>query len=407
MPAEFKLPLANFNDDPSFNFIGVFWQDAVAGSIAFLFMSQALIMRFLACRSVEEGRKAAAFNVLLVLPIAAVAVCCAGWIGRGMVTVQPGVLPADVQADNVFVLVVEVLSTTAGFGFFVAAVTAALMSSVDTYINASAAIAIHDIYRPMAQKLGLQKPESHYLKMARIFSVVATLLGVLAAWMFSLFQDLYSAHAFFQSTITPPLVACIFLGILWPRFNTQGAIATFVGGILFIVLGRIYPYQLIAPFAQGIPASSAGNAPYTYIGALYNLIACFGVGILVCWLSNKNRQDTSGLTIWSLAKARQTFKGSVPNDRPGSVLKKMPWQINANLPTGYVQVSPQQMDLLAAENHDLVYVRDNRTWLGGLRSAHARVLVGDVRLDKIQVSADIAAQAHLLPQRPLCVEKEF
>ena len=36
-PSE-KLPLANFNDPPDFNFVGIFWQDGVAGSIGFLFL---------------------------------------------------------------------------------------------------------------------------------------------------------------------------------------------------------------------------------------------------------------------------------------------------------------------------------------------------------------------------------
>ena len=42
------------------------WQDGVAGSIGFLFMNQGLIMRFMACKNVNEGRKAAAINILFV-----------------------------------------------------------------------------------------------------------------------------------------------------------------------------------------------------------------------------------------------------------------------------------------------------------------------------------------------------
>ena len=65
---EQKLPLAHFNHPPNFNFVGIFWQDGIAGSIGFLFLNQGLIMRFMAAKNVNEGRKAAAFNVLLVLP---------------------------------------------------------------------------------------------------------------------------------------------------------------------------------------------------------------------------------------------------------------------------------------------------------------------------------------------------
>ena len=50
-------------------------------------------MRFMAARSVNEGRKAAAFNVLLILPISAIVVSNAGWISRAIANGMPGVLP--------------------------------------------------------------------------------------------------------------------------------------------------------------------------------------------------------------------------------------------------------------------------------------------------------------------------
>ncbi len=81
---EQKLPLAHFNHPPDFNFVGIFWQDGIAGSIGFLFLNQGLIMRFMAAKSVNEGRKAAAVNVLLVFPISGIVGSNAGWIGRAI-----------------------------------------------------------------------------------------------------------------------------------------------------------------------------------------------------------------------------------------------------------------------------------------------------------------------------------
>ena len=39
LPTEWKMPLAKFNEPSSFNFVGIFWQDGVAGSIGFLFLN--------------------------------------------------------------------------------------------------------------------------------------------------------------------------------------------------------------------------------------------------------------------------------------------------------------------------------------------------------------------------------
>lgn len=407
LPAEFKLPLANFNDDPSFNFVGIFWQDAVAGSIGFLFMNQGLIMRFMACRSVNEGRKAAAFNVLIALPISALAVSNAGWIGRAITNTRPDVLPPDTVPDEVFVKVTALLTTPAGFGFFVAAVTAALMSTVDTLINAVAAVTINDVYRPLMERGGRPKPDDkHYLRAAMVVSALATVIGVGAAWGFSQFESLYEAHGFFQSTLTPPLVAAIFLAIFWRRFTTAGAIATFIAGGLMIVLGNRFPEIFIQPLAHGVPAPEEGT--YRYIGALWNLVACFGTGILVSLFTQRHdKEELDGLTIWSVESARKFFKGGEPNDKPGFTMK-LRWERHAELPHGCIQVDRETLEGLAAEGDDLVYVTDARGWLGGLRSAHGKVIAethdhGEV----VYVAPDLADAGHFVPGKMVKVIKEF
>ncbi len=89
LPNEFQMPLAKFNEPSSFNFVGIFWQDGVAGSIGFLFMNMGLIMRFMATKSVDEGRKAATFNILFMLPLSAIVVGNAGWIGKAISVSNP------------------------------------------------------------------------------------------------------------------------------------------------------------------------------------------------------------------------------------------------------------------------------------------------------------------------------
>ena len=39
------------------------------------------------------------------------------------------------------------------FGFIIAALCAALMSTADTLVNASSAIIVNDVYRPLAKKI--------------------------------------------------------------------------------------------------------------------------------------------------------------------------------------------------------------------------------------------------------------
>ena len=58
LPESHRLPFVHLTDDPKFNTAGLFWGEALAGSIAFSFMNQGFIMRYLAIKSVHDGRKA-------------------------------------------------------------------------------------------------------------------------------------------------------------------------------------------------------------------------------------------------------------------------------------------------------------------------------------------------------------
>ena len=398
---EFKLPLAHFNHPANFNFVGIFWQDGVAGSVGFLFMNQGLIMRFMACKSVHEGRKAAAFNVLVLLPISTIVVSNAGWTGKAISIVTPEAWNAATKLDHVFTQVAYLITgSEVVFAFVIAAVAAALMSTVDTLINAVAAVVINDVYRPLVKG----KDDKHYLKIAMIVSAGATVLGAVSTIFFNNFPTLYEAHGFFHSTMTPPLVVAIFLGIFWKRYNTPAALATFLGGAVLMAIGSKYPEIFISPFDHGIEFNP--ERPYSYIRALYNTLVCAGSGVIVGLLTTPpTEMKTEGLTVWSLDKTREFFKGSAPNDRPGQSIK-VQWALKEG-DKDTVGFSINDMEVMAADVGDLVYLADERKWLGGLKSIHS--VYGDSHTEDGTV---YITQAHVEmgmfdPERKLRAEKEL
>jgi SSS family solute:Na+ symporter len=434
LPTEWKLPMADFNQPANFNFVGIFWQDAIAGSIGFLFMNQGLIMRFMACKNVNEGRKAAAVNILFVLPISAIVVGNAGWIGKAISVVSPDIVSPSVSPDQIFVVVANIIASPGMFGFIMAALTAALMSTVDTLINATAAIFINDVYRPVQQFVKrnvMTDRDKKELRAARYASIGVTALGVLAVLAFKNFPTVYEAHGYFHSTLTPPLVVGIFLGVFWKRFTPAAVITTFVGGVALMILGARYPGLLIAPFDHGIEMDP--DHPYSYIRALYNTLVCMGAAVLVtittqwqrniCSMIRENQNqklimrilvtvillvysvvlfnilgltvqiasaigvlilvpitvtyyvkydekvNTNGLTAGSINIARNLFKGGEPNDQEGETVFVQLKQVDGE--DSVVQFSTKDMAIMKAEIGDLVYISDKRKWMGGLKSIHA------------------------------------
>jgi SSS family solute:Na+ symporter len=472
LPTEWKLPLAHFNEPPGFNFVGIFWQDGVAGSIGFLFMNMGLIMRFMACKSVNEGRKAAAFNILFMLPISAIVVGNAGWIGKAISLINPDVVSPNTDPDAIFVVVANVISHPGVFGFVMAALTAALMSTVDTLLNAIAAVYINDVHRPakkwLSKKVQTWKEEDRQeLVSARVATAIFTVMGVLAVIPFSQFPTVYEAHGYFHSTLTPPLVVGIFFGIFWKRFTNTAVISTFVGGVALMVLGMYYPVPLIQIFAHG--TRYVPDHPYIYIGALYNLVVCVGVAVLTTitqkqqqvfiekirqipnhkilmvgvivatiilfsmivfnlaslpillgavvillllviiasdyYIQYNEKEKTDGLTVWSLSKTKEYFKGSKINDVEGEKVKVQWKQKTGDDDT--VNFSTTEMVKMKANPGDLVYLTDARKWFGGLKSIHS--VFGEPHNENgiVYVIKDHIEQGQFVKDKALIAEKEM
>jgi len=242
-----------------------------------------LIMRFMATKNVHEGRKAATINIIFMLPLSAIVVGGGGWVAKAMSVKYPGLIPPGTSPDSIFVVISNILTGPGVFGFIIAAIAAALMSTVSTLLNAAAAIWVNDVDRPVRiwlKKIRKEEPvdEKRAMVVARSATVAFTLLGVLAVYAFSSYPTVYQAHAFFHATLTPPLMVAIFFGVFWKKFTPAGLVTTVIGGISLMLLGNRYPLELIAPIAQGTPYDPVH--PFTYMAALYNLIVCSGVAVL-------------------------------------------------------------------------------------------------------------------------------
>jgi SSS family solute:Na+ symporter len=401
-----RLPLAHFNKPQSFNFIGVFWQDGVAGSITFLFISQGLIMRFLAAKSVNEGRKAILFNTVFILPLSMIVVGNAGWLGNVMV--DQGIIGPPEEARDIFVKVTDYicndfLCTPGVFGFILAALSAALMSTIDTLTNATAALFMYDVYQPYIRP---GASDRHYMRTARLASACTALMGLGIGLFFMRFgTDMYKIHGMFQAFVSPPIVAAVFLGAFWRRFTSAGAIAAMVGGMACIGLSKIAP-EIVQPFAHGVEPDKAGQ--YNYMTAFYGLFCSAAIGIIVSLMTKpKPKDEIAGLWIGTMDFSMKRFKGGDPNYFPGKSVRRSELRVSesgttptttaltfadyskhggAPEPSGgpgrggtprpeyaIVRLGQADMERLKAKEGDLIYVADARWWLGGLRSLHCRV----------------------------------
>ncbi len=394
LPVLHRLPFARFNEPHAFSFVGIFWQDGVANTFALYLMNQGFILRFLSLKSVREIRRSYLALILVLMPLAALAVSNAGWLGRAMVS--NGQLPPDTDPNRIFVVVADRICGPGMFGFVMAALTAALMSTVDTLINAVSAVAVNDVYRPYLRPGATDR---HYLGAARIVSLAAALLGIALVPVFASFNSIYVAHGSFTASITPAMVITIVLGIYWRRYTPAAAFWTMLGGSVLIALSIVWPV-LVTPVAHGV--DPAGG--FTYTRALYGLVVSGVIAVTVTLLArSRSERDIEGLVVGTLAEAKRIYKGGKPNEEEGGVAVGI---LSVAEGIEEVGVSRAAADRIGARIGDIVYVTDARRWLGGLRSVHGRLTAVEPGEEgSIRVSPALQQEGGLRPGRRHRIEK--
>ena len=410
LPPSFRMSFTNFNTDPSYSSVGVFWQDGMANSAVFYFLNQGVMMRFLSARSLNEGKKAAIAAMLILMPVAAVVVASGGWAGRAMVSA--GLIPPDTDPASVFVVVSNVLCSPGVFGLVMAALTAALMSTVDTLVTAVSAIVVNDVWRPYVRP---GRPDRYYLGIARWSAVGVTVLGVALVPLFMAFDSIYSAHGAFTAAVTPPLVVAVIFAVFWPRYTPAAASATVIGGFGLVVLSVFIP-ELVAPFSHGIPRVGEDGElleyarAYKFTRALYGLAVSAAIGIVVTWFTKpKPDADLSGLVWNRIREAVRAFKGddadpfAAPTRARLAVGEAEADDFDEETGRARVRLTTAAREALCAAPGDLLHVADTRWWFGGLRSGHAVVMAEVADGDEARIDLGPEMRAMTAARKPIVV----
>lgn len=381
LPRGHRTAFPNFNEDPGYNSVGIFWQDAMANSAVFYFLNQGIMMRFLAAKSVNEARKAAFVVPVVLMPIAGCVVASGGWVGKALE--HAGVLPQGMESADVFFIASEFLSRPGIFGLVMAALTAALMSTVDTLITAVAAIVVNDVYRPYVKP---KASEKDLLRIARVTSVCVAIVGIALVPMFMMFDSIYAAHGAFTAAVTPPMLVALLLSVFWKRFTKTAALATMGGGLGIMIVSILFP-EIITPFAHGIPMTEnvgdgflAGAKQYKFIRAFFGIVCCSALGVGVTLFTQpESKESMRGLVWGTIGDALERYKGSPGvEDRistaPASAVPRSEEEVfvgEGHLPQ--MGLTRKLAESLEAKEGDLLYVTDPRWWWGGLRSCHGVV----------------------------------
>jgi SSS family solute:Na+ symporter len=119
----------------------------------------------------------------------------------------------------------------------IAAMVAALTSSLSGLLNSVATLFTMDFYNKMAP----ESTSKQKVRVGQIASMIVLIIAVLwAPQIGKQFGTLLKYYQEMLSVIAPPIVAAFMLGIFWKRTNATGAFVGLIAGILLGIFNIIY-----------------------------------------------------------------------------------------------------------------------------------------------------------------------
>ena len=185
---------------------------------------QSMVQRYLAMKTDKEARRGFVLGTALTIPV---------WfyfafIGTALyVFYQSFPTPAleNREPEGVFPYFILTQVPAGVAGFVIAGLLAAAMSTLDSSINASAAIVTTDFYRRFQSSA---RDETYYLRVGRWFSVLFSLIMIGVALLIMFFQQLgddtlMEVQTVVYSVVSAGLLSLFLLGFMTVRVGTKAA----------------------------------------------------------------------------------------------------------------------------------------------------------------------------------------
>jgi solute:Na+ symporter, SSS family len=221
--------------DPTFPWLGIIIASPIVG-IWYWCTDQYIVQRALSAKDLTTARRGALFGGLLkVWPVLIFLV--PGLIGwslheHGLIQLPMKMVDgvATINGDTVFPTLVSALLPSGIRGLIVACLLAALMSSLASLFNSSAALFTVDVY----EKLRPGRTEKHLLLVGRVATGVVVVLGILWIPVMKVISSggLYQYLQSVQGYLAPPITAVFLLGLFYKRLNARGAVWALGGGFI-------------------------------------------------------------------------------------------------------------------------------------------------------------------------------
>jgi len=259
--------------------------------------NQYIIQRTLAAKSLEEGQKGIAFAAFLKLLIP-IFVVLPGIIVYVMNLDASGALAVSsldqgfigengaIINDNAAPWLIKEIIPVGLKGLILAALAAAIVSSLASMVNSTSTIFTMDIYKSIINK---KADDKSLVKVGRIAGLVALIIAILIAPQLKSLGQVFQYIQEYTGVVSPGILAVFLMGLFYKKASNNGAIWGVISSIPIAMYFKVGP--------NGWSSLSIFNHDIPFMNQM--LITCLATMFIIFLVSKieGNQDDPKGIVI--------------------------------------------------------------------------------------------------------------
>ncbi|MBI1387025.1 MAG: sodium/solute symporter [bacterium] len=250
-PDKFHTVLPWYHKD--LPWIGVFFGGLWMANLSYWGCNQYITQRALAAKNINEAQLGLVFAAFLKI-IVPIVVMLPGIIAFAL---YQHLIPEG-KPDQAYPTLIRELVPAGFTGLIIAALIAAIVSSLNSMTNSTATIFTMDIYR----KINHNASERNLVFVGRVTSALVLFITIFTAPLLASQEQVFQYIQEYTGMVSPGVVAIFFFGLFWKRTTSAAALTMVILTIPVSIVLKVLPTWIfshletayaVAPFVNGDP----------------------------------------------------------------------------------------------------------------------------------------------------------
>ncbi len=210
--------------------------------------NQYIIQRTLAAKSLKEAQRGIAFAAFLkmLIPFIVAVPGIVAWVmySENLHDAQSAFQIAGSTAlnnDNAYPWLISTFIPIGLKGLVLAALAAAIVSSLASMLNSTSTIFTMDIYKPYINE---QASQTQLVSIGRITAAIALVVAVLLAPLLGGIDQMFQYIQEYTGLVSPGILAVFIMGLFWKKATNKGAIWGVLLSIPIALVFKILPLEM-------------------------------------------------------------------------------------------------------------------------------------------------------------------